>query len=76
MGGILLVIATTYIGERKEFDVSDAIMKYIFRGKSGKYQIPNGATVFLKKCWAKRKCLLVYNGQEYISMVSLLRKLP
>ena len=29
MGGILLVIATTYIGERKEFDVSEQEDFYI-----------------------------------------------
>lgn len=48
--------------------------QYVFRGKEGKYQIPNGSVVFLKKCYAKRKCVIIHNGQEYVSMVSLLRK--
>ncbi len=46
-----------------------------FIGKEGKYQIPNGSLVFLKKCYAKRKCIIIYNNQEYISMVNLLRKI-
>lgn len=48
---------------------------HIFIGKQGKYQIPQGASVSLIKCFAKRKCLIEYQGKQYISMVNLLRKI-
>lgn len=49
---------------------------YQFIGKTGKYQIPKGAIVYLrKKPIRKRKCVIVWEGKEYITMVSLLRKL-
>lgn len=51
---------------------------HIFIGKQGKYKykIPYGAGVSLIKCWKKRKCLIEYQGEQIITMVSLLRKAP
>jgi hypothetical protein len=45
-----------------------------FIGKEGKYQIPKNAVVSLLKTYPKRKCLILYNGVEYITFVTLLRK--
>lgn len=47
---------------------------YIFIGKNGKYQIPNGSQVKLIKCYAKRKCIIEYQGKKIVSFVSLLRR--
>lgn len=48
---------------------------YKFIGKQGKYQIDNGVIVKLIKCWTKRKCLIQWKDKQYITMVSLLRKI-
>ena len=40
----------------------------------GKYQIPQGATVTLIRTFPRRKCLVGYDGKEYITFVTLLRK--
>jgi hypothetical protein len=50
-------------------------MTHTFIGKEGKYKIPKGAEVRLIKCYAKRKCLIEYRGEQIISMVNLLRKI-
>lgn len=50
-------------------------MKRIFIGKEGKYKIPKGGEVMLIKCYAKRKCVVEYNGERIITMVTLLRKM-
>ena len=49
-------------------------MKRIFIGKQGKYKIPQGTEVNLIRCYAKRKCVVEYNGERIITMVTLLRK--
>ena len=49
-------------------------MKHIFIGKQGKYKIPKYAEVTLIRCYAKRKCVVEYNGERIITMVTLLRK--
>jgi hypothetical protein len=49
-------------------------MKRVFIGKTGKYQIPKGATVELVKTYPKRKCLIRYLDKEYLTFVTLLRK--
>lgn len=50
-------------------------MKRIFIGKHGKYQIPNKEVVTLKKCFPKRKCVIEYDDKQYITFVTLLRKI-
>jgi len=56
-------------------------MKYMnekyrrFIGINGKYQIPQYALVELIKTYPKRKCKIKYKGKEYITFVTLLRKL-
>lgn len=50
-------------------------LTHIFIGKQGKYQIPSGTEVRLIKCYAKRKCVIEYQGEEIITMVSLLRRI-
>jgi hypothetical protein len=49
-------------------------MNYIFIGKQGKYQIPNGEEVVLIKTYSKRKYLIEWQGKKYITFVSLLRR--
>lgn len=51
-------------------------MQRMFIGRKGKYQIPHGARVRLLRCFPKRKCLIEYEGTQFISMVNLLRKIP
>lgn len=46
-----------------------------FIGKTGKYQIPQGATVRLIRTFPKRKCIIEYNNNQYITIVTLLRRL-
>jgi hypothetical protein len=50
--------------------------EYFFIGREGKYQIPRGAKVKLVKTFARRKCIIEYQGVQYISMVNLLRVNP
>ena len=49
-------------------------MTYYFMNPKGKYRIPHLAIVELVKCYAKRKCVINYNGEQIITMVNQLRR--
>lgn len=47
--------------------------KYRFIGT--RHKIPYGATVLLVKCFAKRRCIVEYNGEQILTFITLLRRI-
>lgn len=48
-------------------------MVYIFIGKEGKYNIPQGTEVKIIKFYPRRKALVEYQGKKILTMTTLLR---
>lgn len=48
----------------------------VFIGKKKIYQIPHGAVVTVLRFFPRRRALIEYKGIRYLTMSTLLRKVP